>query len=206
MSRKLRETPIPRVVVTEFDRQRFEALILYIAHRRSGDVRFGRTKMAKALFYSDFSVYQDQGEPLTGATYIRMPFGPFPKELDAAEESLERQGRASLDYDVPGEYEEKRIIPSDDPDTSLFEGWQILTVNACIDRVASETAAGISEISHHHPGWLLAEKVGVEIPYETAILPQGRPDGYEATLAEEVAREHGWQSADGKWIWERSDA
>lgn len=192
--------------MAKFDQQRFEALILYVAHRRRNDVRFGRTKMAKVLFYSDFSVYQDQGEPLTGATYIRMPFGPFPKALDDAEQSLERRGLATLDYDVPGEYEEKRIIPRELPSVELFEEWQIFTVDDCIDKVASETAAGISEISHQHPGWLLAARVGEEIPYETAILPQGRPSAHEAAFAEEVGRERGWKSADGQWIWERSNA
>jgi hypothetical protein len=73
-SRKVRDLFRPRVIMAAFDRERFEGLILYIAHRRRDDVRFGRTKLAKVLFFSDFSVYQDQGEPLTGATYIRMTF------------------------------------------------------------------------------------------------------------------------------------
>lgn len=191
-----------------FDQRRFEALILYIAHRCRDDVRFGRTKMAKVLFYSDFSIYQDQGEPLTGATYIRMPFGPFPQGLDKSEESLQEQGLALLAHDVEGEYEEKRIIPiKGAPDLGgLFEEWQLFVVNEWIDRIAAASAKQISEFSHHHPGWLMAEKVGAEIPYETAILPQGRPSAYEANLAKGVARERGWQSADGQWLWERSDA
>jgi hypothetical protein len=191
-----------------FDQQRFESLILYIAHRRRDDVRFGRTKMAKVLFYSDFSIYEDQGEPLTGATYIRMPFGPFPKALDEAEEALERKGLALLAYDVEGEYEEKRIIPIKGPPDmgGMFEEWQLLVVNDWIDRIASASAKQISDFSHHHPGWLLAERNGAKIPYETAILPQARPSAYEARRAKEVAREQGWQLADGKWRWERSDA
>jgi len=194
--------------VAAFDQKRFESLILYIAHRRRDDVRFGRTKLAKVLFYSDFSVYQDQGEPLTGATYIRMPFGPFPKRLDESEDALEKQGLALLAYDVEGEHEEKRIIPiKGAPDLSaLFEDWQLLVVNDWIDRIAAASAKQISDFSHRHPGWLLAKRVGAEIPYETAILPQGRPSPYEATLAKEVARDRGWQSADGKWLWERDSA
>jgi antitoxin SocA-like protein len=191
-----------------FDRERFEGLILYIAHRRRDDVRFGRTKMAKVLFYSDFSVYEDQGEPLTGATYIRMPFGPFPKGLDEAEAALEEKGWAVLAYDVEGEYEEKRIIPIKGPPdlNGWFEEWQLLVVNDWIDRIAAASAKQISDLSHHHPGWLLAERNGVEIPYETAILPQARPSANEVRRAKEAARERGWQTADGKWVWERSDA
>lgn len=192
--------------MAEFDRNRFEALVLYIAHRRRDDGRFGRTKMAKVLFYSDFSIYQDQGESLTGATYIRMPFGPFPEALEETEEALEAKGLAVLAHDGEGEYDEKRIIPTKGaPDLrSLFEEWQIRVVNDWIDRVAAATATQISEMSHHHPGWLLAKKNGETIPYETAILPQSRPTALEASRAKEVARGRGWQSSDGKWLWERS--
>jgi hypothetical protein len=188
-----------------FDRNRFEALVLYVAHRRRDDERFGRTKMAKVLFYSDFSIYQDQGEPLTGATYIRMPFGPFPKALGETEKALEAKGLAVLAHDGEGDYDEKRIIPTRSAPNlrDLFEEWQILVVNDWIDRVAAATATQISEMSHHHPGWLLAND-GEVIPYETAVLPQSRPTAHEASRAKEVARGRGWQSRDGEWIWERS--
>lgn len=192
--------------MTEFHRDRFEALVLHIAHRRREDERFGRTKMAKVLFYSDFSVYQDQGEPLTGATYIRMPFGPFPKALEETEEALVAKGQVVLAHDGEEDYEEKRIIPTGGaPDLrGLFEEWQILVVNDWIDRVAAATATQISEMSHRHPGWLLAKENGETIPYETAILPQARPSALDAARAKEVARDRGWQLADGEWLWERS--
>ncbi len=190
-----------------FDRNRFEALVLHVAHRRRDDERFGRTKLAKVLFYSDFSIYQDQGEPLTGATYIRMPFGPFPQALEETETALEAKGLAVLAHEGEGEYEEKRIIPTKSPPDlrDFFEDWQIQVVNDWIDRVAAATATQISEMSHHHPGWRLAQRNGETIPYETAVLPQSRPTGYEASRAKEVARGLGWQSDDGEWIWERSN-
>jgi hypothetical protein len=112
-----------------------------------------------------------------------------------------------LDYEVEGEYEEKRIIPIKGPPDvgGLFEPWQLHVVNDWIDRIAAATAKQISDFSHRHPGWLMAERVGSEIPYETAILPQSRPSAYEAKIAEGVARDRGWQSADGEWLWERGD-
>lgn len=188
-----------------FDKDRFEALVLHIAHRRRDDEAFGRTKLAKVLFYSDFGAYQDTGKPLTGATYIRMPFGPFPKQLKETENSLAERKLVLLAHDVEDDYAEKRMIPlKASPDLgSVFEPWQVSFVDTWIERIASASARQISELSHHHPGWLLAEDRG-EIPYETAILPEERPSGIQASRAKGVARERGWYSPAGKWKWERS--
>jgi hypothetical protein len=188
----------------KFNRAKFEALVLYIAHRRKTDPRFGRTKVAKTLFYSDFDAYRDQDRPLTGATYIRMPFGPYPRELEATEAALADRGVVYLDY-VKDVYEEKRIVPvGPPPDLSgLVEPWEQQLVGTWADRIASATAREISRLSHYHPGWLLAEETGKTIPYDTALLPQERPTGQQAEHAKEVARRRGWLT-DGGWIWERS--
>lgn len=187
----------------EFNSGRFEGLVLFIADRRKDDPRFGRTKLAKALFYSDFGVYREQGEPLTGATYIRMPFGPFPEELDEIERSLQERGLVYLDY-VKDVYEEKRIVPLKPlPDLrGVVEPWALHVVATWADRVALATAREISRLSHHHPGWLLARETGKPIPYETALLPQERPTGRDVERAKEIAHERGWLSDRG-WIWER---
>jgi hypothetical protein len=187
-----------------FNPEKFEALVLFIAHRRKDDPRFGRTKLAKALFYSEFDVYRDQGTPLTGATYIRMPFGPFPQQLEETERALADRRVVYLDY-VKDVYEEKRIVPlGPEPDLSgLLEPWVPHLVGLWTDRVASATAREISRLSHHHPGWLLARNTGEPIPYDTALLPQERPTGHDAERAKQVARDRGWLS-DAGWLWERS--
>ncbi len=185
-----------------FNPEKFETLVLFIAHRRKDDERFGRTKLAKALFYSEFDAYREQGEALTGATYIRMPFGPFPQQLESTEASLSDRGVVYLDY-VTDVYEEKRIIPlGPTPDlATLFEPWVSDFVGRWTDRVASATAREISRLSHHHPGWLLAERTGEPIPYETTFLPQERPTGLQAERAKKVAHERGWLSSTGIWQW-----
>lgn len=188
----------------EFNQAKFEALVLFIAHHRQDDERFGRTKVAKTLFYSDFEVYRDQGTSMTGATYIRMPFGPFPREMTETEQALADRRVVYLDY-VKDVYEEKRIVPRGSiPDLSgLVEPWELQVITIWADRIATATAREISRLSHHHPGWLLAKETGEPIPYETALLPQERPTGLQAERAKEVARERGWLS-DAGWLWERS--
>jgi hypothetical protein len=198
------DTPTGRTAMA-FDKQRFQALVLYIAHRQRDDEKFGRTKLAKALFYSDFDVYKSIGKPLTGAVYIRMPFGPFPRDLEDAETALAGEGYVFADY-LKDEYEEKRLIPQRPLPAEVerqFEPWQLATVDIWIDRIASATASYISDLSHEHPGWLLAEENGVEIPYATALLPFERPSTDQVDRAKQVARERGWLTPDGEWVWER---
>lgn len=192
------------MVEPAFNQQKFEGLVLYIAHHRKDDAQFGRTKLAKALFYSEFDYYRDTHESLTGATYIRMPFGPFPKELEETERALADRGVVYLDY-VKDVYEEKRIVPLGPPPDlgDLFESWVLHHVGRWADRVGSATAREISRLSHHHPGWLMARETGVPIPRETSFLPQERPTGQQAERAKQVARERGWLS-DAGWVWERN--
>ena len=193
---------------TQFDPDRFDAMVLYIANKTRDRPDFGRTKLAKVLFYSDFAVYADQGASLTGATYKRMPFGPFPRELEDAEQRLESMGRATLDYYDKDQYEEKRIIPRGPmPDLTLwYQGWQVSTVDHWIQTIASATARQISDLSHRHPGWRLAAATDGDIPFATALLPgQDRPTGQDGVQAERVARERGWLGDRG-WVWERRPA
>lgn len=193
-------------MAVEFDPSRFEDLVLYIAHQTAHDENFGRLKLAKVLFYADFAVYRDEGRSMSGATYKRMPFGPFPRELEAAEEALSADKRAFLDYVTP-EGEEKKIRPLvPEPDVSRFlDAWQVLVLKDWITRISAAGSKEISELSHRHPGWRLARTNEADIPFSTALLPQERPTAQDAEDAKRIARERGWLSEQG-WIWERESA
>lgn len=190
---------------SEIEQQRFEVMVLFVARETRSIGHFGRTKLAKVLFYSDFEAYREEGQSLTGATYIRMPFGPFPEPLDDAEASLSKQGYVHLDY-IKGEFEEKRLVLLDKPlpDFNLFyTDWQLRRVRGWVNQVAWATAREISRLSHWHPGWRLAGKTREPIPYETAYLPQGDPPSLAAAEhARKLGRERGWLTDEG-WIWER---
>jgi hypothetical protein len=189
-----------------FDPKRFEDLVLYIAHQTAEDTDFGRLKLAKVLFYSDFAVYRDQGESMSGASYKRMPFGPFPRELEDAEEALSTQGRVFLDYDKD-EGEVRKIIPlAPEPDIyRLLEGWQVIVLRDWIVRISSASSKEVSDLSHKHAGWRLAGQTGDDIPFSTALLPEERPTPQDVEEAKQIARDHGWLAERG-WIWEREPA
>jgi hypothetical protein len=191
--------------VPEFDRQRLEALVLWIAAETKDQKSFGRTKLAKVLFYSDFGAYRDADAPLTGATYGRWPFGPFPMELEAVEQDLANAGKVILDYDV-AQGEEKKIIPLVDPPDveALFEPWELALVRLYIRQFGEQSSQQVSDESHQLPGWRMAAEFQA-IPYGASFLPEGPPRPDQVERAKELARQRGTLT-DGGWIWERGPA
>lgn len=183
------------------DSERLEELVLFIAHEAKDLPNFGRVKLAKVLFYSDFTAYREAGVSLTGETYLRFPKGPFPSDLSDVERRLASQGRVRLAYDVD-EYEEKRIVPLEPSRADqLFERWQLDFVRRTLADIASTSASAISDRSHDHAGWIITEPNG-EIPYGTSFLPDEKPPATDAEKARRVARDRGWLTRDG-WVWER---
>ena len=57
---------------------RYQELLLYIAHQCLDDPTFSAVKLYKIAFYSDFEAFGMYGEPITGRSYRKFPFGPMP--------------------------------------------------------------------------------------------------------------------------------
>jgi Protein of unknown function (DUF4065) len=184
----------------EFDRDRFEALVLYVAWKTKDDPEFGRTKLAKALFYSDLAIYAETGEPLTGAVYVHRAFGPFPRDLDSLEEKLHSEGtarsqRIEAPWDIEDDRESLKVFPRREPPhlSEVFEEWDVqrYVVDTYIDKISRMGTWKISDDSHKHPGWLMTEEFE-EIPYQVALMSRRKPSEQDRERAEQLAHEHGW--------------
>jgi len=64
-----------------YDEAKFAELVLYVAGKSVDDPGYGRTKLNKILFYSDFTAYEQLGESITGAEYQKLRYGPAPRRL-----------------------------------------------------------------------------------------------------------------------------
>jgi uncharacterized phage-associated protein len=125
--------------------------------------------MAKALFYTDFLAYTEEGAALTAARYEHWQFGPFPPVLYEVEKQLIQAGLAD-ELREGGEGEEAKLIVTREPETPHIEAWQKNLVDKKIQELAPLTAKQISDDSHRHPGWELTAE-GEEIPYAAALIP-----------------------------------
>lgn len=157
----------------EYDPQRFEDLVLFIAWTMRDDPHFGRTKMAKTLFYVDFDAYAEEGESLTGATYEHWDHGPYPPQLKDVEESLVLSGRATLKQSVHEGDEAKLLPKSEAPPETPFEDWVKVFVTRRATELAQDKSWQVEDASHRHRGWELTQR-NEPIPYHTHFIPRER--------------------------------
>jgi uncharacterized phage-associated protein len=169
----------------EYDEKRFRELVLYIAWKTKDDPHFGRTKLAKTLFYSDLAAYAERGQSLTGVAYEHWEHGPFPRVLYNVMGRLERDGLARQ---IAPEFrgDEARLIALEEPGV---EG--DLLVDHYIKQMASRPTWWVRDASHQHPGWQLTGD-GEEIPYYVAFLSRRKPTQRDLERGEQLARVYGW--------------
>ena len=162
----------------DFDRDRFEQLVHYIAWKTRKNPDFGRIRMAKVLFYVDFNHFAGEGVSLTGAAYKAEKYGPFPPCLTAAEEGLVKKGLVQSDR-IEGKErddgEENRVVALQEPKVQL-DGYVQELVDHWIDEISSiSTASWLSTKTHDLPGWKLARPKEEDIPYETVFIGIRKP-------------------------------
>src|SRR3990170_6654722 len=75
-----------------FQRDKFKELVLYLSERSETDPNFGETKLNKLLYYIDFLAYRELGQPVTGARYQKLKWGPAATALLPIQQEMEAKG------------------------------------------------------------------------------------------------------------------
>jgi hypothetical protein len=177
-----------------YDSERFRRLALYVASRSGNDPRFGKTKLAKILFYSDFAAYTELGDSITGAVYSKFPRGPFPRTMGAELEAIERCGAGAMaEADYFGK-EQERLVALKPVDISCFTSAEISLVDQVIEALRGEDATSVSTLSHREPAWQYVDDMAT-IPYELAWVATGPPGEEALRIGQEVAARLGLSSA-----------
>jgi len=166
--------------------QKFRELILYVAQRCQDDPYFGKTKLNKILFYSDFIAYAHTGEPITGQEYMRIQHGPGARKLKPTLADMEEKGELKVRRERRHYLHQERVVALRQPARELFSDWHLGIVDQVIQSLWGRTNSEVSLISHANLGWKLARHKET-IPYETMFLSD-RP-------LTEAELEHGRQLA-----------
>lgn len=175
----------------EFNRGKFEELVVYIARRLGPEAALGRVKLAKLLMNSDFRAFARFGRPITGATYEKWEHGHLPRELLLVERDLEAAGAiASEQIEYYGK-KLNHISARRDPDLSHFSEDELAIIEGTLKEFGHESATYLSDLAHRERGWRLAQWKEV-IPYHTVFLGHGGVTDSDIRRGEELASAHHW--------------
>ena len=175
--------------MTDFNKDKFKELMLYIAQRSVDDPKFGATKLNKILFFSDFMFYAESGESVTGATYQRLNHGPAPRELLPVQKELEADDEGFLHRTGLGG-RQKRLLALRDPILSVFAPEEIAMIDEIIWELKPYNATEVSGLSHLLVGWEIAADREI-IPYESVFLSSKAPTMRDIERGIKLATEHG---------------
>lgn len=164
------------------DHSKLQELILYISMKSEGDERFGKVKLNKLLFYSDFTAFVRSGKSITGEEYQALQQGPAPKAMLPVLKVLEESQQIAIRKTLYHGWKQHKVFALREPDLNVFSQHEIALIDEIIETFFRCTGAEISNQSHSFIGWKLA-KEGETIPYEVALV-----DSREPTISE---REYG---------------
>lgn len=80
--------------------EKLKELMIYIADKCSEDPRFGLTKLAKIICFSDMLHYANYGQSITGQSYIKEKQGPLAKDFYKVKNQLIKD-RDVVEKNVP---------------------------------------------------------------------------------------------------------
>lgn len=175
-----------------FNEEKFRELLLYVAAQCACLPKFGKTKLNKILFFSDFLAFGKLGHPITGATYRRDTYGPVPKQGPTVMADLAKNREADFEYRGFGPRRQHRLVVLREPNLESFTGEEIAIVHAVIAGLEDHTAKEASLLSHHRErGWQIAAN-GEDIPYSTVFVSTEPPSVDDVKWARDFAAQHGW--------------
>jgi len=170
--------------------KRLRELVLFISERCWQEENFGAVMLRKILLQSDIAAFVDHGQSISGATYIKQPFGPVPAGLQEIENQMEN-GAEILKYKRTDQfgYAHTILLPLRRPHLSSFTGSEIDILCRAIDKFRHYTAGELSRVSHG-VAWHGAEK-GAQIPYEGFLLDNPEPTEDDEQWALSMVSQYG---------------
>ncbi len=181
-------------------------LVVFFAHDEVVKP-LGKTKLFKLLYFTDVTHLRTVGEPITGAEYLKYPYGPVPMQGDFALKELRKHRLISQTrVEIPNKRSMWEITALQMPDMTMFTEQEMRTIQRVIQQYGEDTASVLSWKSHQESAWLFAddwmplqlapakqstEKDGENVE-AIALLeqwyatPDNKPPGYWDDLLEEI--------------------
>jgi hypothetical protein len=154
-----------------FNRDKYKELVLFVVRAGAPNANFGSVLLNKILVDSDFSVYRELGQPLTGQRIQHEKMGPISVPLVPLTRDMEEiDGTLETSWGEFYGHSQKKYRALRDADLGKFSEEEIDIIGRCIDAWLPLNAEEASLESHRHFGGWSFTNNSEEIPYESAFL------------------------------------
>ncbi|UCZ53724.1 DUF4065 domain-containing protein [Bacillus shivajii] len=133
---------------SSFDFYKFINMILFFTQNS-----VQKTKLMKLLFYADFFNYKRNMISISGMPYVRLPYGPVPKDHDLLLSTIEKNEFIDIDYDFINEYTFINIKAQQEFDPSVFNEEETNILHSINEFFKDYGSVAISNYSHEEDGW-----------------------------------------------------
>jgi len=175
---------------TDSIQERMRQLVLYISDKCRGDAGFGKVKLNKILYFSDFLSFERTGSPITGSAYEKQDRGPMAVALrEVTPGMIDRREFAYQEVKYYG-YPQQRPVNLQGADLSMFTSEDIAIVDQVIQSLWELNGRDVSEKSHGI-AWRAAAQGG-RIPYEAAYVSDDGLTPADEDRGRELLAKFGW--------------
>jgi hypothetical protein len=171
---------------------RLREMILYVSKKSAEMPRFGKTKLNKILWKSDFWAFAERGTPVTGRPYQKLKAGPAPIEMPTMLAEMSEAKLIEVVSVKVGEHVEQRIVAKIEPSLNLFSPSDLDFVDRAIKFYWDFSAAMTSHESHG-VAWKTRDELD-PLPYEAAYLSDEKLPNATLQRIKALATEYGWKS------------
>jgi len=162
----MRSRKIRQAVLVPADRiEKFKQTLLYILKQVGARPNIGETAIYKILYFIDFDYFEEFGEKLIGATYIKNIHGPTPVEFKKVVEEMAKADQLEVVKSKYFQYEQRKYLPKAEPDLTVISAREIKFIDKEIQRLADKNAKDLSNYSHGDAPWKITQE-GQPIDYE----------------------------------------
>ncbi len=136
---------------TPFNLEKFQHMVLYFA--KEG---VNKTKLMKLLWYCDFVNFKRISASISGAAYVRLKFGPVPKDHEIMLAHLQHMAAIDIEETVLNEegWTLMTVNARQSFNSELFEANELAVLNEVESKFRSFTSRQISEYSHQERAWI----------------------------------------------------
>ena len=162
-------------------------LIVFFAHHEAVKP-LGKTKLFKLLYFTDVTHMRTVGEPITGAEYLKYPYGPVPVQGDFALKELQKHRLISQKrIQMSNERFIREVTALQMPDMTMFTEQEMRTIQRVIQQYGEDTASVLSWKSHQEYAWLFADDWR-----PLNLTPEKQSTGKDGENAEAIALLEQW--------------